>query len=74
MYEFRTCGSIVPGRNCNGGFGLEILGLGDPVEVTSEVFFNLLTFPMLLEVTTRLGFLSLFGELAVERKKSGKGK
>ena len=45
--------------------GLQILGLGDPVQVAPEVLLQLLLLPQLLEVAAGLRLLPLLGELTV---------
>ena len=47
-----------------GGVGLEILCLGDPVEVAPEVLLQLLALAVFLEVSPGFGLLSLLGKLS----------
>ena len=53
---------------------LEVLGLGDPVQVTSEVLLDLLALAVFLKVAPRFGLFSLLGELSVCSKVKEWGK
>lgn len=47
--------------------GVDVFCLCDPVQVAFQVLFQLLLLSQLLEISSSLGLLPLFGELSAER-------